>query len=241
MGKEQVTEYLDKADVYKSANSEETHPGVLNVLIDAISKPLAIIIKCLQKTGNKHREEQTQRILFRKEDLGNYRPVRLTLIPGQILDHIKQFISNYLEQGSLQVGSSMECWGSWTSALQEACSSPNPSPVHCIWYAEPIWHILHMVQRLELVCTVCSVWRQSGVCAACGTHAGPALHAGSQSGPDLGPQTCCTCWIQHTRPAQPHEPGVPQTGPLLSLGVCLVWAHRPALGTIYSLCPGPLL
>uniref|UniRef100_A0A8C0JDI9 Uncharacterized protein n=1 Tax=Chelonoidis abingdonii TaxID=106734 RepID=A0A8C0JDI9_CHEAB len=52
IGKEQVKNYLDKLDVFKSPGADEMHPRILKELTEEISEPLAIIFEKSWKTGD---------------------------------------------------------------------------------------------------------------------------------------------------------------------------------------------
>ncbi|GAB0181301.1 mitochondrial enolase superfamily member 1 [Grus japonensis] len=76
-----VRDHLGKLDTHKSMGPDGIHPQVLRELADVIAKPLSIMEK------------------GKKEDLGNYRPVSLTSIPGKVMEQlILGVISKHVEE-----------------------------------------------------------------------------------------------------------------------------------------------
>uniref|UniRef100_A0A452HQ50 RNA-directed DNA polymerase from mobile element jockey n=1 Tax=Gopherus agassizii TaxID=38772 RepID=A0A452HQ50_9SAUR len=91
IGKEQVKNYLDRLDVFKSPEPEEMHPRILQELTEEISEPLVIIFEKSQKTGEIPDDWKRADIVpiykkGNKDNSGNYRPVSLTSVPGKIMD-----------------------------------------------------------------------------------------------------------------------------------------------------------
>ena len=70
--------------MYKYVRLDIKHPNILKELADVVAKPLSIIFKKSSLSGEipTHRKIGSNALIFkkeRKEDPGNYRPVRLTL------------------------------------------------------------------------------------------------------------------------------------------------------------------
>uniref|UniRef100_A0A674JIV0 Reverse transcriptase domain-containing protein n=1 Tax=Terrapene triunguis TaxID=2587831 RepID=A0A674JIV0_9SAUR len=107
IGKEQVKNYLDKLDVFKSQGPDKMHPGILKMLTEEISEPLAIIFEKSWKMGEIPEDWKRANIVpiykkGNKDNLGNYRPVSLTSVPGKIMEQIiKQSICKHLEDNKV--------------------------------------------------------------------------------------------------------------------------------------------
>ncbi|KAK4818945.1 hypothetical protein QYF61_022210 [Mycteria americana] len=76
--KEMVSDLLHHLDTHKSMGPDEIHLRVLKELAEVLTKPLSTIYQQSWLTGEKGW----------KEDLGNYRPVSLTLVPGKLMEQI---------------------------------------------------------------------------------------------------------------------------------------------------------
>ncbi|PKU31507.1 rna-directed dna polymerase from mobile element jockey- hypothetical protein [Limosa lapponica baueri] len=80
------------------------HPRVLRELADVIMKPLSIIFERSWRTGEVPEDWRKANVtpVFKKgkkEDLGNYRPVSLTSIPGKMMEQlILDVISKHVEE-----------------------------------------------------------------------------------------------------------------------------------------------
>ncbi|GAB0176329.1 mitochondrial enolase superfamily member 1 [Grus japonensis] len=99
-----VRDHLGKFDIHKSMGPNGMHPQVLRELADVIAKPLSIISERSWRTGEVPEDWRKASVtpVFRKgkkEDLGNYRPVSLTSIPGKVMEQlILEVISKHVEE-----------------------------------------------------------------------------------------------------------------------------------------------
>jgi len=99
-----VRDHLTKLDTHKFLGPNGTHPQVLRELADVIAEPLSIICERSWRTGEMREDWRTVSVtpVFKKgkkEDLGNYRPVSLTSIPGKVMEQlILDVISKQVEE-----------------------------------------------------------------------------------------------------------------------------------------------
>ncbi|KFQ35423.1 hypothetical protein N332_01631, partial [Mesitornis unicolor] len=90
---EVVSELLHHLDVHKSMGPDGIQPRVLRKLAEVLAKPLSIIYQQSWLTGEVPVDWRLANVTpiykkGRKEDLGNYRPVSLTLVPGKVMEQI---------------------------------------------------------------------------------------------------------------------------------------------------------
>ncbi|KAK4816584.1 hypothetical protein QYF61_017974 [Mycteria americana] len=86
-----VNDLLFHLDTHKSMGPDEIHPRVVRELAEELAKPLSIIYQQSWLTGKVPDDWRLASVMpiykkAQKEDLGNYRPVTLTLVPGKIME-----------------------------------------------------------------------------------------------------------------------------------------------------------
>ncbi|KGL78094.1 RNA-directed DNA polymerase from mobile element jockey, partial [Tinamus guttatus] len=88
-----IRDYLGKLDTHKSMGPDGIHPRVLRELAEVIAQLLFIIFERSWKVGEVP-EDWTKASVTpvfkkgKKEELGNYRPVSLTSVPGKVLEQL---------------------------------------------------------------------------------------------------------------------------------------------------------
>ena len=90
---ETARDLLLQLNCHKSMGLDEIHPRVLRELVDVIAKPLSIIYQCSLLTVEVPEDWRLANVppIYKKgcrDDLGNYRPVSLTSVPGKIMEQI---------------------------------------------------------------------------------------------------------------------------------------------------------
>ncbi|KAK4821423.1 hypothetical protein QYF61_019701 [Mycteria americana] len=88
---EAVKDPLHHLDTHKSMGPDGIHPRVLRELVEELAKPLSIIYQQSWLTGEIPADWRLANVTpiyeqGQKEDLGNYRPVSLTSVPGKIME-----------------------------------------------------------------------------------------------------------------------------------------------------------
>ncbi|KFV81912.1 hypothetical protein N308_05122, partial [Struthio camelus australis] len=96
-----VRDHLDKLDIHKSMVPDGMHPRVLRELADVIARPLPILFERSWRTGEVPEDWKKASVtpVFKKEDPGNYRPVSLTSIPGEVMEQLLlEVITKHMEE-----------------------------------------------------------------------------------------------------------------------------------------------
>ncbi|GAB0183655.1 mitochondrial enolase superfamily member 1 [Grus japonensis] len=88
-----VSDLLYRLDTPKSMGPDGIHPRVLRELVEVLTKPLSIIYQQSWLTGEVPVDWSLANVtpIYKKgwkEDLGNYRPVSLTSVPGKVIELI---------------------------------------------------------------------------------------------------------------------------------------------------------
>ncbi|CAM5153498.1 unnamed protein product [Eretmochelys imbricata] len=102
--KEVVQDYLEKLDEHKFMGPDVLHSRVLKALADVIAEPLAIIFENSWRSEEVPDDWKKANVVpifkkGKKEDLGKYRPVSFTSVPGKIMEQVlKESILKHLEE-----------------------------------------------------------------------------------------------------------------------------------------------
>ncbi|GAB0190286.1 mitochondrial enolase superfamily member 1 [Grus japonensis] len=88
-----VNNLLHRLDTHRSMGLDGIHPRVLKELAEVLTKPLSIIYQQSWLTGEVSVDWRLANVpsIYKngwKEDLGNYRPVSLNLVPGKFMEQI---------------------------------------------------------------------------------------------------------------------------------------------------------
>ncbi|GAB0183988.1 mitochondrial enolase superfamily member 1 [Grus japonensis] len=88
-----VTDLPQHSDIHKSMGLDGIRPRVLRELVEVLTKPLSIIYWQSWVTEEVPVDWRLANVMpiykkGQKEDLGNYRPVSLALVPGEVMEQI---------------------------------------------------------------------------------------------------------------------------------------------------------
>ncbi|KGL95187.1 hypothetical protein N301_09589, partial [Charadrius vociferus] len=103
VNEEQVRDQLYKLDIYKSMGPDGVHPRVLRELGEVLAGPLSIFERSW-RTGEVPEDWMITNVTpvlkkGKKDDLGNYRPVSLTSVPGKMMEQlVLGVISKHLDE-----------------------------------------------------------------------------------------------------------------------------------------------
>ena len=106
---DQAREHLAKINVHKSTGSDGMHPHVLRELAEVITELLSIIFGRSWQMGEMPEDRRIASVtpVFKKgkkADLGNYRLVSLTSIPGEVMEQlVLDVLSKQLEEKKVTV------------------------------------------------------------------------------------------------------------------------------------------
>ncbi|KFP89712.1 hypothetical protein N311_03461, partial [Apaloderma vittatum] len=88
-----LSDLLPHINLQKSVGLDGVHPRVLIELAEVLTKPLSIICQPSWLTGDVPADWESAHIIpiykkGQKDNLGNYRPVSLTSVPGKLMEQI---------------------------------------------------------------------------------------------------------------------------------------------------------
>ncbi|PKU29476.1 rna-directed dna polymerase from mobile element jockey-like [Limosa lapponica baueri] len=129
---EVVNDLLMHLDPHKSTGLDGIHPRVLRGLARELTKPLSIIYQQSWSTGEVPDDWRVANVtpIYKKgwkEDLGNYRPVSLTSVPGKIMERIILSELSRQVQGSQGITASQHGFMKGRSCLTNSISFCDPT------------------------------------------------------------------------------------------------------------------
>ncbi|KAJ7400835.1 RNA-directed DNA polymerase from mobile element jockey [Pitangus sulphuratus] len=109
---ETVSDLLSHLDPHKSMGLDEIHPRVMRELAEELTKLLSIIYQQSWLSGEVPGDWKLANVMpihkkGRKEDVGSYKPVSLTSVPGKVME---QIILNAITPTGWTRGQSQPAW-----------------------------------------------------------------------------------------------------------------------------------
>ncbi|GAB0183480.1 mitochondrial enolase superfamily member 1 [Grus japonensis] len=117
-----VSDLLHHLDTHKSMGPDGIHPRVLRELAEVLTKPLSIIYQQSWLTREVPVDRRLANVTLihkkvQKEDLGNYRPVILTLVLGKVVELIiLSDFTEHVQDNQHSVGETGCSWLGWAYA-----------------------------------------------------------------------------------------------------------------------------
>lgn len=105
-----VRDHIEKLDTHKLKGPDRMWPQMVRELPDAIAKPFSIIFERSWRTEEVPEDWRKDNVTpvfkkAKKENLGNYRSVNLTSVPGKVMEQlIRDVISTHVKENGFHHG-----------------------------------------------------------------------------------------------------------------------------------------